>query len=544
MEPNLASQFPTANALGLKASQITGLKFNPITPTPIDANSLGNTQPFKLPNQQTPTLASGLNGYISSLSTADSLGQQLQRENQMALDTAGKKKTGLTQKLADYFSGRKGEATLTGEAYDTEGVDVAKKALGEVNTKITAIDVKANEEIKKIRENRVGASASAINDEIERVQREAATDKADLYLEKLVAQGDYDSAKEIADRKVAMQLEADSMQYEALKLAYEDNKDQYTSAEQRAYELKLDQYKTSIETEKEEKTAINELAINALSNGAPSSLVQQALKVKTQDEALGLIGSYVNALDRRKATADMLKAEAEAKQVLEVGNAASGEFASVINTAANLLGAEKAKTSRTEIASALARKDYATAFANIANNVEQNLTGEAKNKFANARTDYAVLTGLKDAIQKYADAGGDMGLLVGSEESIKRKLGIDSGQASVLATELWREFQTYRNNMTGAAFSASESADYASVNPTLKKSLNLNMSVIDGALNQLENRVLGTIETRVPKATNIYKLIDGVEQEVVKPEEATVGSIIDFGGQSYRVLGNNRYEEI
>lgn len=314
MEPNLASQFPTANALGLKASQITGLKFNPITPTPIDANSLGNTQPFKLPNQQTPTLVSGLNGYISSLSTADSLGQQLQRENQMALETTGKEKKNLIGRLGDFLSGRKGETTLTGEAYDTEGVDVAKKALRDVNVKITAIDTRANEEIKKIRENRVGANASAINDEIERVQREAASDKADLYLEKLVAQGDYDSAKEIADRKVAMQLEADSMQYEALKLAYEDNKDQYTSAEQRDYELKLSTYKNELDTQKQEKKAINELAINAAKNGAPSNLVQQALKSKNQAEAVGLIGNYVDRLEIQAKITDIAYKQALMKE--------------------------------------------------------------------------------------------------------------------------------------------------------------------------------------------------------------------------------------
>jgi hypothetical protein len=58
--------------------------------------------------------------------------------------------------------------------------------------------------------------------------------------------------------------------------------------------------------------------------------------------------------------------------------------------------------------------------------------------------------------------------------------------------------------MTGAAFSPAESKDYASVNPTLGKSLNLNLSVIDGALNQLENRITSTVDARVPSAKYIY----------------------------------------
>jgi len=76
---------------------------------------------------------------------------------------------------------------------------------------------------------------------------------------------------------------------------------------------------------------------------------------------------------------------------------------------------------------------------------------------------------------------------------------------------LWREFQTYRNNLTGAAFSEKESNDYASVNPSLKKSMNLNLAIIEGAQAQLENRVSSTIEQRVPSAKYILDYAKGAE---------------------------------
>jgi hypothetical protein len=187
----------------------------------------------------------------------------------------------------------------------------------------------------------------------------------------------------------------------------------------------------------------------------------------------------------------------------------NNEFAATIDTVANMepTVANRAAV-KSQLQSLIANKDYTSAYNTIANQVENGLTGSSKQRFADSRTDYEVMKGLKTAIDAYAAGGGDMGLLTGTEEQIKRKLGIDSGKASELGTQLWREFQTYRNTMTGAAFGAAESRDYASVNPTLGKSLDLNTSVITGALNQLDNRITGTINSRVPSAKSIKEYAD------------------------------------
>lgn len=224
--------------------------------------------------------------------------------------------------------------------------------------------------------------------------------------------------------------------------------------------------------------------------------------------------------------------------------ALSGKFGNVIKAASNILPSERMKASQIALSDAIQQGDYGSAYAQIANNVESVLTGEVKTKFANSRNDYLIMLGMKEAIEKYAAGGGDLGLLTGKVEDIKRKLGIDSGKASALAVQLWREFQTYRLNMTGAAFSEAESKDYASVNPSLGKSLNLNLSVIDGALAQLENRITSTINTRVPNAKKIYSLISGAEKEEIDPAKATIGTIIELGGKRYKKVGDNQFQEL
>lgn len=386
------------------------------------------------------------------------------------------------------------------------------------------------------------------------IGREKNSELADLAIRQSVAQNNLSVAQSIVDRKIDLIYGdvKDLIQYQTS--FYNDIKGDLTKTEDRIWNATITENQRAYESGTAKLKALEDMKVQILSNiyadntlpaMSKSQLAQAVQSANTREEALSAAGQYAgDVLERRLKTAQVQKAEQEARDVMNTGNAASGEYASVINNAANLLGAEKAKQSRKDIANAIANKDYTTAFATIANNVEQNLTGEPKTKFANARTDYAVMAGMRDAVQEYADGGGDMGLLVGKEEEIKRKLGIDSGKASELAVQLWREFQTYRSNMTGAAFSAQESRDYASVNPTLGKSLDLNLSVIDGSLNQLENRILGTIETRVPGAKKIYGLVTGTPSTEIDPATAPIGFIVDFDGVKYRKVGQDAYEEI
>lgn len=286
-------------------------------------------------------------------------------------------------------------------------------------------------------------------------------------------------------------------------------------------------YENQLKRDMDEKRLIQEVFMTAGQNKADNSTLQKVLSAKTVNDAIAIAGKFLAPPDKPnlqvvdlgkdkdgndlgKALIDLNKNGQVVRSyggVPEGSNPAvfKGKYGSLVNVAAGLVGAERGKTSKATISTALGEGDYVTAWAGIANNVEESLTGESKTRFSSQRTDYKALSGLKSAIQAYAAGGGNMGLLRGTEEDIKRKLGIDSGKASALAVQLWREFQTYRVNMTGAAFSQAESRDYASVNPTLGKSLDLNMSVIDGSLNQLENRILSTVETRVPHSTELYK---------------------------------------
>lgn len=221
-------------------------------------------------------------------------------------------------------------------------------------------------------------------------------------------------------------------------------------------------------------------------------------------------------LNNARLEGQKLQNEVNAKQP------ATGEYAPVINAVSGLVGATKAPAIKSAISASLANGDFTTAYANIANAVEDSLTGSNKTKFADTRTDIGVMTGMRDAIQNYVNQGGSLGFLKGKADAIAKNFGQleTDPKFAALGVQLTREFQSYRLAMTGAAFSPAESREYAAVNPRTDASLDLNLATIDGALAQLNNRVTSTVNERIPEASKIYDLIhakSSVDQQTNNP---------------------------
>lgn len=218
--------------------------------------------------------------------------------------------------------------------------------------------------------------------------------------------------------------------------------------------------------------------------------------------------------------------------------AGADDFAATLETVANMeTTVTGKKTVLSNLQNYIKSGDFKSAYNQIANSVENGLVGESKQRFANARTDYNVMLGLKDAIKKYTDAGGKTSFLKGSADKIARNLGTlaNDPQFGALATELQREFQTYRNTMTGAAFGAKESREYAAVNPTAGKNLDLNLATIDGALAQLQNRYQGTINSRVPGAQYILDYANGATKNGGGTDNtSTAQQVIESKGYDYQ----------
>lgn len=178
----------------------------------------------------------------------------------------------------------------------------------------------------------------------------------------------------------------------------------------------------------------------------------------------------------------------------------NGQFAQTIDAAAALSGSVYAqKAAKENLQSAIAAGDYRSAYVHVTQAVANGLQGANRTKFEDATIDQSLMKELRDRIQSYADAHGDMNIFKGTADDIGKRIGVlaNDPKYAALATELDRSFQQYRQNMTGAAFGANESADYAKVVPTKGKSIDLNLATLNGALNYADDFVKSTIKSKI-----------------------------------------------
>lgn len=161
----------------------------------------------------------------------------------------------------------------------------------------------------------------------------------------------------------------------------------------------------------------------------------------------------------------------------------TGEFQSTLETVANATGeAMIAKNKNLSLMKkSIAEGDYKSAYTQIVNSVKKSLTGTEKTDFTNKYSSLNAIKQLEDKLKAYNDGGGKTGIIKGTYEDVVNKLGLVSDpKYKTLATDLKIALQEYRQVMTGSAFSDQEARDYASVNPTGKNSMDLNLSILDG----------------------------------------------------------------
>lgn len=175
----------------------------------------------------------------------------------------------------------------------------------------------------------------------------------------------------------------------------------------------------------------------------------------------------------------------------------NGEYQDTLDNIVTFEPQKSQKTVLNNMKKQIADGNYQAVYTQIGNSVSKGLTGENKTRYDSARIDMRILSNFRNTLQEFEAAGGDTGFLKGSVEKIARKFGQLKADPrfTELAVQMEREFQAYRNQMTGAAFSPGESREYDAVNPSGKKSFALNYAVINGAYNQLQNRVYSVEES-------------------------------------------------
>lgn len=269
----------------------------------VTSQDLASNPGFVIPKVPPATGAAGLQGELEA--GADQFTKNLEARAQKS--EQGKDKS-LEALLSSYLSSE-GEVERTTKAYaQTGGVDDIEKELNTINQDILKEQQALRRQVERIEENKEGLFGGGVQNEVERVTRESLRKQADMAVIQMGVQGRFDSAKAIADRAIAVQLERQKRDLDIRSLIYQENKSLYDKDEQRLFESKLEDRKRAFEAEERQLQEISDLSISALENGAPSSIVSAMRNAKDAGEAIKLGGSYIGLIERQKAQASMASA--------------------------------------------------------------------------------------------------------------------------------------------------------------------------------------------------------------------------------------------
>jgi LysM repeat protein len=215
------------------------------------------------------------------------------------------------QGIQDTLSNIQGETRLTQQEY-AGTVDPAKAELNAINAQMNDEALAGRRRTEAVLQI-PGITKEQAQDKINEISRVNASKLADLAVVQMAKQGQYDSAKEIADRAVQAKVEDQKNKLDALMFTYTENKELFTKAEQRAFETAQADRERKLNAEEKNLQRISDLSLQALQDGAPASVVTKMRNAKTEAEAIAIGGQYIGRLDRQLKQAQLSKVYADIK---------------------------------------------------------------------------------------------------------------------------------------------------------------------------------------------------------------------------------------
>lgn len=221
-------------------------------PDAIRATALKNQPILNLTQPRPATQLQGLGGAIGAATATNISDFQTQLSSQRDFYQQSRQ-TSLDAYLKGLLS-TPGEVAMTDEAY-RGSVDPAREKLNKLDNQILQEEHSLRRRLEALDKNPEGLFGGALAAEKVKIERESLSRQADLAVIRMAAAGDYAIAKEIADRAVQAKLEVNKNRIEALKINYEDYKDLFSTAEQRAFDLMLSREQGAYEMERAKEMA-------------------------------------------------------------------------------------------------------------------------------------------------------------------------------------------------------------------------------------------------------------------------------------------------
>lgn len=195
----------------------------------IDASRIGNTNTATIPSPITSNtaqvnLATNVDGVIGSLPSVTTPETPVETEAQ-------KSRSSILDRISQAIGLSKEKGTRTADLNEEEGVFAKKKLATDIENEAIAKSRSYDKQIEKIRENRTGMLADAVEQEVAKVERLKNSELADISIRYKVAAGDYTGAVEIVNSKIEAEFEPLENEIQSLTALYGLYADDMTESE-------------------------------------------------------------------------------------------------------------------------------------------------------------------------------------------------------------------------------------------------------------------------------------------------------------------------
>lgn len=272
--------------------------------TKLTSDSLATTGEATLPEPKVNAQTEALGGSVEEQIATFEKGLQTQVTEQKGATTSA------LEDLTKAMAGRTGFEGLSLQAEQETGVAGFERDLIDINDQMRREEMSRRRAVERIQSEGGGLKTGA-QSEISNINRESYAKQADLAIVQLAAQGKYDSAKAIADRKAKALFEEQENRIEARKFFYQENKDLFTKSEQRLFDVQFSNYQRKLDNERADYETLQNVKLKALqmaqTNGAPASVLSSIQGAQTPEEVLQVGGQWgaVDMLDRERIRSTM-----------------------------------------------------------------------------------------------------------------------------------------------------------------------------------------------------------------------------------------------
>lgn len=290
--------------------------------TPITSTALQEQPKVKFPEPTPATKFDTASDIIAG--TGDSLMNQLQAEQKQATESAQKGYVDTLSQYTEALASQTGLQSFLAQEEEKAGIrPIAEQVAdleGTINTERLA---RAN--LKRRLESTGGGLKSGANAEYQNFANESLFRETNAVIQLGVQSGRLSAAKQSAERLASAYYEQEQNQLNARKELVDANKDLFTQAEQRTFNLRYESAKRELDQKEEELKLTQTTKIDALKmaqmNGAPREVIDAIGSATTPEEVLSAGGQWASSdLLERQVKIEQLNKLREKPEVLRSTN--------------------------------------------------------------------------------------------------------------------------------------------------------------------------------------------------------------------------------